>query len=119
VHIPHRGFDGVVPGDVLQRKSVPILPSPDQKRVAESVKSGIGIGFDFITQPAHLVPIACSERDPLEAKIYWLRSWVPPRNRFGKDRSVLGPLLETHAFAEVVKPVDWLAETSRLYPLPR
>jgi len=54
VHVPHRGFDGVVPGDVLQRKSVRILPSLGQKRVAKSVKSGIRIGFDFITQPGHL-----------------------------------------------------------------
>jgi hypothetical protein len=54
VHVPHRGFDGVVPGDVLQRKSVRILPSLSQKRVAKSAKPGIRIGFDFITQPAHL-----------------------------------------------------------------
>lgn len=31
------------------------------------------------------------------------------------DRSVFGPLLETFAFAEVMKQVDWLAETCRLY----
>jgi len=35
--------------------------------------------------------------------------------RIGKDRSVFGPLLETFAFAEVMKRVDWLAETCRLY----
>jgi predicted AAA+ superfamily ATPase len=35
--------------------------------------------------------------------------------RIGKDRSVFGPLLETFAFAEVTKQVDWLAETCRLY----
>jgi predicted AAA+ superfamily ATPase len=35
--------------------------------------------------------------------------------RIGKDRSVFGPLLETFAFAEVMKKVDWLAETCRLY----
>ena len=35
--------------------------------------------------------------------------------RIGKDRSVFGPLLETFVFAEVVKQVDWLAETCRLY----
>jgi predicted AAA+ superfamily ATPase len=35
--------------------------------------------------------------------------------RIGKDRSVFGPLLETFAFAEVMKQVDWLAETCRLY----
>jgi hypothetical protein len=54
VHIPHRGLDGVVPGDVLQRKSARILPSLGQKRVAKSVKSGIRIGFDLITQTSHL-----------------------------------------------------------------
>lgn len=35
--------------------------------------------------------------------------------RIGKDRSVLGPLLETFVFAEVMKQVDWLAETCRLH----
>jgi len=35
--------------------------------------------------------------------------------RIGKDRSVFGPLLGTFAFAEVMKQVDWLAETCRLY----
>lgn len=35
--------------------------------------------------------------------------------RIDKDRSVFGPLLETFAFAEVMKQVDWLAETCRLY----
>jgi uncharacterized protein len=35
--------------------------------------------------------------------------------RIGKDRSVLGPLLETFALAEVMKQGDWLAETCRLY----
>lgn len=35
--------------------------------------------------------------------------------RIGKDRSVFGQLLETFAFAEVMKQVDWLAETCRLY----
>jgi predicted AAA+ superfamily ATPase len=35
--------------------------------------------------------------------------------RIGKDRSVFGPLLETFVFAEVMKQVDWLAETCRLY----
>jgi uncharacterized protein len=39
--------------------------------------------------------------------------------RIGKDRSVFGQLLETFAFAEVMKQVDWLAETCRLYHLPR
>jgi predicted AAA+ superfamily ATPase len=29
--------------------------------------------------------------------------------RIGKDRSVFSPLLETFAFAEVMKQVDWLA----------
>lgn len=33
---------------------VRILPSLRQKRVAKSVKSGIRIGFDFITQPSRL-----------------------------------------------------------------
>jgi len=37
--MPHRGFDGVAPGEVVQRKSVRILPSLGQKRVAKSVKS--------------------------------------------------------------------------------
>jgi uncharacterized protein len=32
-----------------------------------------------------------------------------------KDRSLFGPLLETFVFAEVMKQVDWLAETCRLY----
>ena len=35
--------------------------------------------------------------------------------RIGKDRSVFGPLLETFVFAEVMKQVDWLAETCRLH----
>ena len=35
--------------------------------------------------------------------------------RIGKDRSVFGQLLETFDFAEVMKQVDWLAETCRLY----
>ena len=35
--------------------------------------------------------------------------------RIGKDRSVFGPLLETFVFAEVMKQVDWLAETCRLF----
>ncbi len=35
--------------------------------------------------------------------------------RIGKDRSVFGPLLETFAFAEVMKQMDWLVETCRLY----
>jgi hypothetical protein len=52
--MPHRGPDGIVPGDVLQRKSVRILPSLSQKRVAKSPKSSIQTGFDFITQPSHL-----------------------------------------------------------------
>jgi hypothetical protein len=54
VHIPHRGLDGIVSGDIPQRKSVRIFPSLSQKRVAKSVKSGIRIGFDFITQLSHL-----------------------------------------------------------------
>jgi predicted AAA+ superfamily ATPase len=33
----------------------------------------------------------------------------------GKDRSIYGALLETFVFAEVMKQVDWLPETCRLY----
>jgi hypothetical protein len=47
-----------------------------------------GISVSNDVQPTKL-PIACSERDPLEAKICWLRSWVPPRNESVKiDRSL-------------------------------
>ena len=49
VDITHRGLDGVVPGDVLQRKSVRVLSRLGQKRVAQSVKSGIRIELNLIT----------------------------------------------------------------------
>jgi hypothetical protein len=49
VDITHRDLDGVVPGDVLQRKSVRVLSRLDQKRVAQSVKSGIRIELNLIT----------------------------------------------------------------------
>jgi hypothetical protein len=38
-----------VPGDVLQRKSVRVLSRLGQKRVAQSVKSGIRIELNLIT----------------------------------------------------------------------
>ena len=49
VDITHRGLDGVVPGDVLQRKSVRVLSRLGQKRVAQSVKSSIRIDHNLIT----------------------------------------------------------------------
>jgi hypothetical protein len=49
VDITHRGLDGVVPGDVLQRKGVGVLSRLGQKRVAQSVKSGIRIELNLIT----------------------------------------------------------------------
>jgi hypothetical protein len=49
VDITHRGLDGVVPGDELQRKSVRVLSRLCQKRVAQSVKSGIRIDHNLIT----------------------------------------------------------------------
>ena len=49
VDITHRGLDGVVPGDVLQRKGVRVLSRLGQKRVAQSVKSGIRIELNLIT----------------------------------------------------------------------
>ena len=45
----HRGLDGVVPGDVLQRKSVRVLSRLGQKRVAQSAKSRIQIKLNPIT----------------------------------------------------------------------
>jgi len=48
--MPHRGFDGVVSGDVLQRKSVRVLPDLGQKRVSKSMTSGIRIDPNLITQ---------------------------------------------------------------------
>jgi hypothetical protein len=87
VHIPHRGFDGVVPGDVLQRKSVRILPSLGQKRVAKSVKSGIRIGFDFITQLTHL---GC--HDPGLDLLVWVTSWLNTCCPFDSMTTVRGPL---------------------------
>ena len=47
--ITHRGLDGVVPGDVLQRKGVRVLSRLGQKRVAQSVKSSIRIELNLIT----------------------------------------------------------------------
>jgi hypothetical protein len=41
VNITHRGLDGVVPGDVLQLKSVPVFSRLGQKRWAQSVKSSV------------------------------------------------------------------------------
>jgi predicted AAA+ superfamily ATPase len=35
--------------------------------------------------------------------------------RIGKDRSILGPLLETYLFSEIMKQASWLDETCRLY----
>jgi predicted AAA+ superfamily ATPase len=35
--------------------------------------------------------------------------------RIGEDRSILGPLLETYLFSEVMKQASWLDETCRLY----
>src|ERR1700731_739419 len=49
VDITHRGLDGVVPGDVLQRKGVRVLSRLRQKRVAQSVKSSIRIDHNLIT----------------------------------------------------------------------
>ena len=49
VDITHRGLDAVVPGDVLQRKSVRVLSRLGQKRVAQSVKSSIRIESNLIT----------------------------------------------------------------------
>ena len=49
VDITHRGLDGVVPGDVLQRKGVRVLSRLRQKRVAQSMKSGIQIELNLIT----------------------------------------------------------------------
>jgi hypothetical protein len=49
VDITHRGLDGVVPGDVLQRKGVRVLSRLGQKRVAQSMKSGIRIELHLIT----------------------------------------------------------------------
>src|SRR5216684_1835376 len=49
VDITHRGLDGVVPGDVLQRKGVRVLSRLGQKRVAQSMKSGIRIELNLIT----------------------------------------------------------------------
>jgi hypothetical protein len=50
VDITHRGLDEVVPGDVLQRKRRPYtLPPRSEKRVADSVKSGIRIDHNLIT----------------------------------------------------------------------
>src|SRR6266496_3622035 len=49
VDITHRGLDGVVPGDVLQRKSVRVLSRLGQKRVAQSMKSSVRIESNLIT----------------------------------------------------------------------
>jgi len=49
VNIIHRGLDGVVPGDVLQRKGVRMLSRLDQKRVAQSMKSSVRIDHNLIT----------------------------------------------------------------------
>src|SRR5258708_19580811 len=49
VDITHRGLDGVVPGDVLERKGVRVLSRLGQKRVAQSMKSGIQIELNLIT----------------------------------------------------------------------
>src|SRR5713226_6223058 len=49
VDITHRGLDGVVPGDVLQRKGVRVLSRLGQKRMAKSMQSGIRIEFNLIT----------------------------------------------------------------------
>jgi hypothetical protein len=48
VDITHRGLDGVVPGDVLQRKGVRVLSRLGQKRVAQSMKSSIQIELNLI-----------------------------------------------------------------------
>ena len=95
MHIPHRGLDSVVSGDVLQCKSVRILLSLGQKRMAKSVKSGIRIGFDFITQPAHL-------------------GFQDPRLEFliGEQENVLSPFASelAHFDARVI-PFDGLRNT--------
>ena len=44
----------LLPGDVLQRKSLVVLPGLGQKRVAKSMQPSIPIDFNFITQGAHL-----------------------------------------------------------------
>ena|SRR6266576_2295163 len=49
VDITHRALDGVVPGDVPQRKGVRVLSRLGQKRVAQSVKSSIRIELNLIT----------------------------------------------------------------------
>ena len=49
VDITHRGLDGVVLGDVPQRKSVRVPSRLGQKRVAQSVKSSIRIESNLIT----------------------------------------------------------------------
>ena len=49
LEITHRGLDSVVPGDVLQRKSIRVLSRLGQKRVAQSVKAGIRIELNLIT----------------------------------------------------------------------
>jgi hypothetical protein len=49
VDITHRCLDGVVPGDVLQRKGVRMLSRLGQKRVAQSMKSSIRIAVNLIT----------------------------------------------------------------------
>jgi len=48
VDITHRALDGVVPGDVLQRKGVRVLSRLSQKRVAQSVKSSVRIDHNLI-----------------------------------------------------------------------
>jgi hypothetical protein len=48
VDITHRGLDGVVPGDVVQRKSVRMLSRLGQKCVAEGMQSGIQIEPNLI-----------------------------------------------------------------------
>ncbi|HMJ22886.1 MAG TPA: hypothetical protein VK513_13300, partial [Terriglobales bacterium] len=47
--ITHRGLDGVVPGDVLQRKGIRMLSRLGQKRMAQSVKSSVRIEPNLIT----------------------------------------------------------------------
>src|SRR5579864_6946590 len=48
VDITHRGLDGVVPRDVLQRKGVRVLSRVGQKRMAQSVKSNVRIDHNLI-----------------------------------------------------------------------
>jgi hypothetical protein len=43
-----------VPGDVPQRKTVRVLPSLGQKRLAKRVSPAIRIGLNLIMQSAHL-----------------------------------------------------------------